>query len=261
MIDAQNRATPPADRATDLLIADDSVVERLMLEGLVASWGYRVQVAQDGREAWAILQQGNGPRLAVLDWVMPGINGAELCRRARSVTWDIPPYLVLTTARDRAADVVEGLRAGADDYVTKPYETRELRLRLEVGQELLRLRTQQQARNHLEAARETAGAVCHEMNQPLQAIGAWVEWLCLELPVDAPQHEMCREVLTQVDRLRHLGERLGHLSSYRTVDYLSGGARILDLEASSRASQSSPPPVADQESPPWRAATDTPQPR
>ena len=247
MIDTQVTAAPVADRSSDILIADDSVVERLMLEGLVTNWGYQVQVAQDGREAWALLQQANGPRLAVVDWVMPGITGAELCRRARSVAWDVPPYLVLTTARDRAADVVEGLRAGADDYVTKPYEARELRLRLEVGQELLRLRAAQEAQRHLVAARETAGAVCHEMNQPLQAISTWVEWLCLELPPDAPQLEMCREVLTQVDRLRHLTERLAHLSTYRTVDYLSGGAKILDLEASSLALETSPPPVVDQD--------------
>lgn len=122
-----------------LLIAEDDAVSRRALEATLVRWGYEVLVAADGSEAWRLLQAPGAPRLAVLDWMMPGADGVELCRRLRAAEGLVPPYVILLTARNQAEDVAAGLDAGADDYVTKPFDRAELRARLRVGERTLAL--------------------------------------------------------------------------------------------------------------------------
>lgn len=95
---------------------------------------------QDGNETWARLQQVDAPQLAILDWVMRGISGPEICRRVRQSSRLRSMYLIILTARNSAADVVSGLRAGADDYITKPFDPEELRARVKVGRRVVDLR-------------------------------------------------------------------------------------------------------------------------
>jgi phosphoserine phosphatase RsbU/P len=122
-----------------VLIADDDPVSRTLLTSLLQEDGYEVKSVADGDAAWAVLQQPSAPPLAVLDWVMPGVDGTELCRRVRALGGTTPPYLLLLTGRDSTDDVVEGLASGADDYLTKPFERAELRARLQVGCRVLAL--------------------------------------------------------------------------------------------------------------------------
>ncbi len=122
-----------------ILIADDDVVSRRLLERTLEEWGYEVTVARDGAEAWETLAGEHPPQLAVLDWMMPGLDGPELCRRTRALEAQVPVYFILLTARAERADVVAGLEAGADDYIVKPFDKAELRARLHVGARVLQL--------------------------------------------------------------------------------------------------------------------------
>ena len=136
-----------------VLIAEDDSVSRRVLAATLAKFGYEVVVAADGAEAWAALQREDAPHLAILDWMMPEIDGVELCRRVRDLSAATPPYLILLTARSGKEDVVTGLDAGADDYLTKPFDRAELRARVQVGARVLELQGNLAARaRELEAA-------------------------------------------------------------------------------------------------------------
>jgi sigma-B regulation protein RsbU (phosphoserine phosphatase) len=126
-----------------VLIADDDGVTLKALVGLLQSWGYKTVSAADGTSAWEILKGPDSPSMAVIDWQMPGINGDELCRLARSELAERPLYLLLITARNtRPEDKVTGLTAGADDFLVKPFDVPEMRARLRVGERVLKLQTE-----------------------------------------------------------------------------------------------------------------------
>jgi CheY-like chemotaxis protein len=122
-----------------ILIAEDDPIARRVLHRTLESWGHEVRVARDGLEAWDALQAAGAPRLAILDGRMPGIDGPEVCRRARALPWAVPPYLLLLTARDHPEEVVLGLQSGANDYLTKPFNRQELQARLNVAVQAIRL--------------------------------------------------------------------------------------------------------------------------
>jgi phosphoserine phosphatase RsbU/P len=119
--------------AIDVLIAEDEPVSRSLLERSLSEWGYRPVVCPDGTEALEKLRSPEAPRIAVLDWVMPGIDGVDICRAIREGDPPHQPYIILLTARARPEDIVQGLRAGADDYITKPVGRDELQARLQVA--------------------------------------------------------------------------------------------------------------------------------
>lgn len=116
----------------NILIAEDDPVSRCFLEVTLVKWGYEVITTCDGNEAWEAFQREK-PTIAILDWMMPGIDGAEVCRRIRAVETTVPPYLIMLTAKSEKQDVVAGLCAGADDYITKPFNRHELHARIKVG--------------------------------------------------------------------------------------------------------------------------------
>ena len=122
-----------------ILIADDDRMSTMMLSRTLEQWGFEVVVAHDGAAAWERIVGDEPPALAIVDWMMPGLDGIELCRRIRAATLPSPVYVILLTARTSRQDLVAGLEAGADDYLTKPFDPDELRARIHVGQRTLGL--------------------------------------------------------------------------------------------------------------------------
>jgi CheY-like chemotaxis protein len=136
-----------------ILIAEDDPVSRRALEMTLTRWGHVVATVSDGAAAWACLQGADAPRLAILDWMMPIVDGIDVCRRVQAQAMVEPPYLILLTARGTKADMVHGLLAGADDYITKPFDRDELQARVLVGERMVALRTKLADRvRELEAA-------------------------------------------------------------------------------------------------------------
>jgi len=123
----------------NILIADDDPVSRRILEETLVNWGYEVSATADGRAAWDVLRAADAPSLAILDIMMPEIDGLELCRKVRQLPCATPPYLILLTAMNSKDDVVRGILAGANDYLTKPFHRDELRARVGVGAQMLSL--------------------------------------------------------------------------------------------------------------------------
>jgi len=137
-VDTSTQTTEPSAHAEvpktmRILIAEDDLVTARLLRALLDSWGFEVVTVTDGISALAVLQTPDAPRLAILDWMMPGLDGPEVCRRARAYRPGVPMYLILVTSREARRDVVAGLDAGADDYVVKPPDPEELRSRLKAG--------------------------------------------------------------------------------------------------------------------------------
>lgn len=134
---------PSSEQASSLqdtvLIAEDDPIFRRVLESWLQKWNYRVTALENGLDAWSVLQQKGAPQMVILDWMMPGLDGIELCRRIRSHEAGPYKYVLLLTAKGIKEDVVAGLEAGADDYLTKPFDVNELRARVRAGKRILEL--------------------------------------------------------------------------------------------------------------------------
>ncbi len=122
-----------------ILIAEDDAVSRLVLERALQKWGHEPVLACDGQAALDVLAQPNSPPLAILDWMMPVLDGTEVCRQVRARPQSLPTYIILLTARYQKEDVVSGLESGADDYMTKPFHHQELRSRIRVAERIIDL--------------------------------------------------------------------------------------------------------------------------
>lgn len=121
-----------------ILIAEDEFTTRMMVQVCLENWGYRVESVTNGNDAWAALQKPDAPHVAILDWEMPELDGVEVCRRVKEMDVINPPYILLLTSRDSKIDIVKGFDAGADDYMTKPFNDNELRARVRVAERLVR---------------------------------------------------------------------------------------------------------------------------
>ncbi|HLG17227.1 MAG TPA: response regulator [Blastocatellia bacterium] len=124
-----------------VLIAEDDPISRRVLQTTLEKWGYEVEATADGVAALAALQRDDAAPLAILDWMMPGIDGVEVCRRLRENEPSILAYIILLTTLSEKSDIVRGLNAGANDYVVKPFDREELRARVQVGVRVIELQT------------------------------------------------------------------------------------------------------------------------
>ncbi|HWN55650.1 MAG TPA: response regulator transcription factor [Methylomirabilota bacterium] len=152
-----------------ILIADDDLLTRRLLEKILAKSGHEVVAAGSGSEAWQILSGQDPPALAILDWMMPQMTGVEVCRKVREAGGSAPSYLVVLTSRGQTDDLVTAFEAGADDYITKPFEAEELRARVSVGVRMVTL--QQQLADRILALEESLAHV--QQLQGLIPICAW----------------------------------------------------------------------------------------
>lgn len=126
----------------EILIAEDDLVSRRLLETTLSKWGYQVVSCANGHDAWEVVQSGSTPKIMILDWMMPGYDGPQLCRMVRKLETSDYIYIILLTARVQKEDVVAGMDAGADDYITKPFNKQELQVRLRAGRRIIELQEQ-----------------------------------------------------------------------------------------------------------------------
>jgi two-component system, cell cycle response regulator len=188
-----------------ILIAEDDPVSRRLLEARLLKWGYEVVVARDGDEAWQALQAADAPQVAILDRMMPGRDGVAVCRDVRKLQAEPYIYLILLTAQAQEEDIVTGMDAGADDYITKPFKASELKVRLRAGRRIVELQ------NELIAAREALRA--RATHDPLT--GLWnheeiLRILGLELSRAEREGQSVGVVMADLDHFKTINDSLGH---------------------------------------------------
>ncbi|CAN5294514.1 hypothetical protein BH11PLA2_BH11PLA2_28680 [soil metagenome] len=178
----------------EILIADDEAIPRMVLERTLREWGHDVIAVSDGLKAVDILLNKNAPTMAILDWMMPEMEGPEICRRARTFGNPVPTYCILLTAKADLADVVIGLECGADDYVTKPFDRNELRSRILVGSRIVELQ-----QGLADRVRELECAIAREKSlQGLLPICAW----CKQIRNDGLYWQSVEKYLTETSDFR-----------------------------------------------------------
>ena len=197
---------------TRILIAEDDAISRRLLQASLTSWGYEVEMAKDGEEALRALLRPQAPQLAILDWEMPGLSGPEVCYRARARSDAAYCYLLLLTGRDGRTDLVDGLGAGADDYVTKPFDPGELQARLRTGERILALQTQlleAQEALRLQATRDSLTGLYNR--------GAVMDRLDEEVSRAERESSDLSVLLLDADHFKRVNDRYGHQAGDDTL--------------------------------------------
>ena len=201
----------PADLSSELgrsmpvLVAEDNPIFQSMLKSMLTKWGYATRMAPNGLEAWEAMQAADAPRLAVLDWMMPYMDGVEVCRRIRAAAREPYVYVLLLTARTESQDLVEGMEAGADDYLTKPFNAQELRVRLRAGRRILDL--QQQLMEAREALRVQA---THDALTGLFNRARVLEILLSEIARSERELRPLSVLMVDLDHFKRINDTRGH---------------------------------------------------
>jgi DNA-binding response OmpR family regulator len=214
-----------------ILVAEDDQTTRRMLESVLTKCNYEVITTTDGEETWEKLKHPDAPQIVILDWFMPGMDGVEICRKFRQENVTKPVYIIFLTARGDKKNIIEGLEAGADDYVIKPFDKDELLARINVGRRIVELQNSLIEKEKLQGVIEMAGTVCHEMNQPIQVITGYSELMLLDLPEDNPLYKKIKIIGEQIDKLAIITEKLMRVTKYETKDYLE--SKIIDIDRAS----------------------------
>jgi two-component system, cell cycle response regulator len=199
-----------------ILIAEDDSVSRRLLEVFLSKAGYEVVVAENGLQALKILEEDSAPRLALIDWMMPELEGIELCRRVRKRVGHPYVYVLLLTGKNQKQDLLEALAAGADDYLTKPFDPLELKARLLAGQRILKLQDELLAA--CEALRFQA---THDTLTGLVNRGAILDTLARELARGAREERPVGLLLADLDRFKNINDTYGHLAGDTVLQEVS----------------------------------------
>lgn len=201
-----------------ILIAEDDPVSRRLLEATLVKCGYDVTVACDGTEALQVLQSKGAPRLAILDWMMPGMDGLTICRKIRGASGSQSTYIILLTARGQRDDIVAGLEAGADDYITKPFHREEFHARVQVGVRTMEL-------HHMKD--ELISMVNHELRSPLTSIIG-----SLSMVASGETGELSKDARTMIDIAYRNSERLLRLvNNMLDIEKIESGKMEFHLQS------------------------------
>ena len=210
-----------------ILIAEDDPVSRRMLEAFLRKSGYEVEVATDGIEALRALEKMYAPPLAILDWMMPGLEGTQICQRIREHTDRPYTYVLLLTARSQKDDLLKGLESGADDYLTKPFDAQELRARLHVGQRILDLQE-----NLIAARDELRFRATHDTLTGISNRGVVLDAMHRESSRQLREGSSFGIVLIDLDHFKHVndmhGHQMGDIVLKETARRMSGCIRPYD---------------------------------
>lgn len=190
---------------TRILIADDDNISRAVLAGVLKDRGYEVLEAVDGAGAWAAMQEPDAPRLVILDWLMPEKDGVDVCRLIRENVKSDPPYVILLTAKDDEKSIVEGLDAGANDYLTKPFRAEELRARLSAGQRMIEI--QADLKRAMEALAHEA---MHDSLTGAKNRRAILDELGREISRARRQDSTFSIGMCDIDHFKEVNDRFGH---------------------------------------------------
>ncbi|MFO0879644.1 MAG: diguanylate cyclase [Gemmataceae bacterium] len=190
-----------------VLVADDDPVHRRLVERTLLSWGYQALVAADGTEAWRILEGTAAPQLVLLDWIMPGLNGDEICRRLRQRPRDGYTYVLLLTARQDRSARVAGLESGADDFLAKPFDPAELRARLNTGRRIIDLQNQLIAAREAMRRQATRDSLTEAWNH-----AAIIEILEHEIDRSRREKRPLGLILGDLDHFKRVNDQYGHLA-------------------------------------------------
>jgi two-component system, cell cycle response regulator len=221
-----------------ILIADDEALSRRLLEKTLERAGYQVMCVENGRKAADHLSRPDAPRLALLDWIMPELDGPGVCREVRKRRDQEYVYLVLLSARESKEDIVAGLESGADDYLTKPFDAEELKARLRTGQRILALEDRL-----VDAREQMRFRATHDALTSLWNRGVVMDLLNRELARSSRENACTAILLCDIDHFKNVNDTYGHaigddvlrevanrlVSSVRSYDFVArhGGEEFL----------------------------------
>jgi two-component system chemotaxis response regulator CheY len=187
-----------SERKMKVLIVDDDPVTRSLLKAFLHKWDYEVVIARGGTEAWEILQEPESPSLVVSDWIMPDMNGLDLCRKVRQAQAGTYTYIIVLTGKGQKEDVVEALEAGADDYLIKPFNQEELKYRIRTGERIIKLE-----QKILELAH--TDFLTGVLNRR-----AFIQRMEAEIHRAAREHAPISLILADIDHFKKINDRYGH---------------------------------------------------
>src|ERR671924_385299 len=193
-------------RTVNVLIAEDDMVSRRLLEAMLTRWGYEVAVTRDGVEAWEVLQGADAPPLAILDWMMPGMDGVEVCRKVRQCGQEPYIYLLLLTTMGDKENIIEGLDAGADDYLAKPFDPHELQVRLRTGKRIMTLQAEL-----IEAREALRVQAMHDALTGVWNRRAILEVLAKELARSRREGVPVAAAIADLDYFKRINDTYGHI--------------------------------------------------
>ena len=203
-----------------VLLADDDQVSCHILKETLTRWGFDVITAKDGLEAWDLLQDENAPRLAILDWMMPGMDGIEVCQKIREQSTGPYIYILLLTSKKEKEDIVRGMAAGADDYVSKPFDPQELQMRLKAGKRIVDLQAKL-----LQAQEELHHMATHDSLSGLHNRLSILEMLERELSRAGRDGSDVAVIVADLDHFKNVNDTLGHLAGDTVLREVAGRLR------------------------------------
>ncbi|MBT3606290.1 MAG: response regulator [Candidatus Latescibacteria bacterium] len=215
-----------------ILLAEDDRIPLEALKSLLTKWGHDVVACSNGLEAWQILQRDDAPTMAILDWVMPGLEGVDICRKVRELPRNEQTYLILLTGKGSEKDIVTGLEAGADDYVVKPFNREELWARVRVGVRFVEIQQKLIEAERSKVLAETAGAAAHKINQPLSVIIGGAD-LLLDRALDPFQEKYMKAIYKAGEDISQIVKQMEAAQHYVTTPYVKD-IQIVNFDAAAK---------------------------